>query len=253
VSAGTDITTLTVYNDAGQTVSNAPVTFGQVFRPGDVVAGAGIDARLGNGTTVPMQLDKMAAYPDGSLKHAVLTARIPSLAAGGTQTLILANAPAGSPGTPVDLAALLATAFDAVVSLNVGGVSYTASARQLLSGTSRTWLQGPLVSEWIVRGPLRTSAGTAHTHLQVTFAVRAYAGNPIQRVRVDVASGGRSRWSRHCRLRRQHRGRRQHRLHAQWHGRHQRSRWLGGLVGSDPAVSVATGSSYLRATRRCPI
>ncbi len=254
--ASTDLTTLTIYNDSGQSLSNAPVTFGQVFKPGDVAAGASLEARLGTGAAVPLQIDKKSSYADGSLKFAVLTARLDGVAAGATQSLILANAASGAAGTPVSLSALLATSFDAVVNLNISGTVYSASARTLLGAQPQAWLQGPLVSEWLVRGPLRTAGGQAHPHLEALFAVRAYAGNPINRVRVDVTIengktfatgvgtftydasivvGGSTVFTRPALA---------HHQHSRW----RKVFWWGG----DPGVTVAHEASYLRATNAVP-
>jgi hypothetical protein len=65
---------------------------------------------------------------------------------------------------------------------------YSASARALLqSGTPTAWLSGPIVSEWIVGGPVRTIAGLPHPHLQAYFHVRAYSNGAggVGQVRVD--------------------------------------------------------------------
>ncbi len=254
--AGTDLTTLVIHNDSGQTLSNAPVTFGQVFRPGDVGTGASVAARLGTGATVPLQVDKKASHADGSLKFAVLTARVDGIAAGSSQTLILANAASGAAGTPVSLTDLLATSFDAVVNLNLAGTVYSASARTLLSSQPQVWLQGPLVSEWLVRGPVSTAAGQPHPHLEALFAVRAYAGTPIERARVDVAIengktfatgvgtftydasidvGGSNVFTQAALA---------HHQHSRW----RKVFWW----GDEPGVTAAHESSYLRATNAVP-
>jgi hypothetical protein len=166
------------------TQTQIPVTYGQVFAPGDVPAGTSLVATIG-GTAVPLQVDVKAHHGDGSVRHAILSLRIPSLAAGASNQVNLSTGAAGT-GSAVTLASLLATSFDASVDLNVGGTDYTASARALLSsGTPKVWLQGPLVSEWIVGGPVKTSSGTAHPQLAAYFHVRAY-GSPVDHVRVDV-------------------------------------------------------------------
>ena len=181
---GADVTSVKVTNTSSSAVSNVPVTFGQVFEPGDVPAGAVIGGRLGS-TNLNLQVDKKATHRDGSLRHAVITAQIPSLAANATQTLTLINSGSAPGGGAITTSALLGTTFDATVNLSIGGTAYTASARSLLqSGTPTTWLAGPLATEWVLSAPVRTSSGTAHPHLQARFYVRAYQG--LQSVRVDV-------------------------------------------------------------------
>lgn len=166
--------------------TQVPVTVGQVFASGDVPSNTSVVATVGGSTSVPLQVDVKARHADGSLRHAILTMRVPSLAASGSTEVMLATG-AASGGSAVTLASLLATAFDAKVDLNVGGTTYSSSARALLSsGTPKTWLSGPLVSEWIVGGPLKTSGGATHAHLAAYYHVRAYGGSSVDRVRVDV-------------------------------------------------------------------
>jgi hypothetical protein len=180
-----DITTITLQNTSGTAQSNAPVTFGHVFKPGDVANGIGITARTSGGTTIPVQVNAKARNGDGSLRHAVLTLNVPSLGANGADVVTLATGTSDS-GTAVALSSLLATSYDANVTLNVGGTAYSASARQALQSSPLTWLSGPQVGEWIARMPVRTAGGANHPHLTAYFHVRAYAGNPITRVRTDV-------------------------------------------------------------------
>ncbi len=191
--AGTDIVTVTVSSESSSAQANVPVTFGQVFKQGQFAAGSMLGARLSDGTVLSAQLDKKATHGDGSLRHGVVTLRIPGLAAGASQTVQLSAEPSGSQGAAVALSQLLATSYDTTVTLNVGGTDYIASARSLLqAGATLQWLSGPQVSEWIVGGPVKTSGGTAHPHLAVYFHVRAYAG--IDSVRTDVVVE--NNWSR---------------------------------------------------------
>jgi hypothetical protein len=182
------LTNVALINTANASQANAVTTFGHVFKRGDVPAGATVVARDASDAPVVLQVDPKATHVDGSLRHAVLTARLPAIGAGAAQTVTLFARPAsGGTTPPVALADLLATSFDARVSLNVAGTVYAASARDLLQNTAaRVWLSGPEVSEWIVGGPVRTAGGAAHPHLAAYFHVRAYAGSPIGRVRVDT-------------------------------------------------------------------
>ncbi|HEB94128.1 MAG TPA: hypothetical protein ENI94_11810, partial [Gammaproteobacteria bacterium] len=61
--------------------TNIPVTFGQVFAPGDVPAGLSVKVNVG-GNPLQTQVDDKATHPDGSLRHAVITAWLPALGAG---------------------------------------------------------------------------------------------------------------------------------------------------------------------------
>src|SRR6185437_5643191 len=181
------IVTDTLVNQSARAQSNVAVTFGQVFKDGDVAKGATLTATLG-GRTVALQVDPKATNPDGSLRHAVLTAMAPSLAARAKLPLTLSTGPAPLAGPPIALSQLLATNYDAKVSLNIRGTTYSVNARTLLqtangakacrpwSKTCNVWLSGPLVSAWVVNGPVTAANGATNPNLRVYFAVRAYAG-----------------------------------------------------------------------------
>jgi hypothetical protein len=175
---GTTLATVTVSDRSGGAAERKDVwvTFAQPFAPGHVPAGTTVAARL-SGTNVPLQVDAKATHADGSLRHAVLTALVPTLPASGSATLELVASTTPLSGEPLAASDLLATPFDATISLTLGGSSYTASARALLSADAgHTWLRGPLVTEWTLASPVHDAAGTAHAQLAARFDVRAYAG-----------------------------------------------------------------------------
>jgi len=179
-----ELPSMQIIESASQAQCGVPLTLGQVFAKGDVKAGQSVAAML-NGAPVPLQADIKARHDDGSLRHAVLTAVLPKLAASETATLQLAVVPAPAPSNGAGADALLSTGFHAVVNLNVGGTIYSADAAQLLASKPyKTWLSGPLVNEWQVAGPL-TANGVAHPHLSVRFAIRRYAP-PADATRVDI-------------------------------------------------------------------
>lgn len=169
-------------SSAAQT--NVPVTFGQIFAPGHLASGASLSGRLGGGVTVPLQLDVKARHPDGSVRHAIVSAVLPSLGAGQTLAMALDRAGAASklPGTTNSL---LNSGFNASFSATIGGVRYTAAADELIRKTlAKSWLSGSTANEWHVSAPLTTSTGVAHPHLSARFAVRWY--ETIRKARVDV-------------------------------------------------------------------
>ena len=194
------IVTNQVLSEARITQTDVPVTFGQVFKDGDVPKSTTLTASL-DGRPVTLQVDPKATNPDGSMRHAVLTAVVPSLAAGARLPLTIATGSELPPGQPITLSQLLATSYNATASLDIGGTTYTANARALLqaakaargckpwSKTCNVWLSGPLASEWVVNGPVIAADGTKNANLQIYFAVRAYSnGAPgkIDQVRTDI-------------------------------------------------------------------
>lgn len=182
--AGTGLTSATIANLG--TTGNVVATFGQAFRQGDVAAGNTVGGKLADNTAVPLQVDGKTTHSDGSLRFAVLTANLGSISSGESKTVILYSKAAGSAETPVALSDLLATSFDATISLTVDGTVYTASAADFLKNNNPVaWLSGPEVSEWTVGGPVKNGT-TPHPHLNAYFHVRAYKGNPIVNVRVDA-------------------------------------------------------------------
>jgi hypothetical protein len=165
-----------------------PVTFGQVFAQGDVPGGAALSAMLADGTPVRVQVDPKATHADGSLRHAIISMMVPSLAAGQTLPVgLMPNSGMMAGSTPVPPSSLLNKGFTANVSADVGGDVYLASAESLLAGPNvATWLSGPLATEWIVSAPLRNAAGQAHPHLSAQFAIRFYPWTSQARVDVTV-------------------------------------------------------------------
>jgi hypothetical protein len=166
--------------------ANVPVTFGQVFAVGALAPADGLVGRLDDGSSVPLQVDVKALHADGSVRHAIISAVLPSLGAGQVRTLALAksgSASAASNVTPVDL---LVNGFSASVHATINGVRYDAFADDLLKAgpAYKTWLAGAVVNEWQVSAPLTTEDGQVHPHLSARFAIRWYQS--IKKARIDV-------------------------------------------------------------------
>ena len=184
---GATVVGLTIEELSGSNQTSVPVTFGQIFAPGEIPTGSLIAVRLADGSQnlLPSQVNKKATHADGSLRHAVITTRLPTLVANSQQGIEIVVVDAVSTAASVQLADLLTTNFTGQVSLTVSGTTYTASIVDLLNTTqSQTWLSGSEVSEWMVTAPFKTAGGTEHPHLTARFNVRAFAS--FDSVRVDV-------------------------------------------------------------------
>ena len=183
------ITDIKFQNTGSTDQTNTPVTFGQVFAPGDVPSSSILTGKLSDGTVVPIQVDAKATHPDGSLRHAIISVVIPKLPAQNPtqlQALSLIKI-SGAATTPVAVnpVGLVNAGFTSSVSVNLAGQTYTASADALLrAGKYITWLAGPIANEWVVSAPLTTAQGVAHPHLTARFAIRSFTG--LSKAKVDI-------------------------------------------------------------------
>lgn len=179
------ITDVRLENTSAAAQTSVPVTFGQIFAVGHVKTTDVLVGRLDDNTLVPLQMDVKATHADGSVRHAIFSAIVPSVGASATRTMSLTKNAAVSGGTIATPADMLAAGFTASASATIAGVKYTASADQLLkTATKTTWLTGAVANEWQVSAPLMTAAGVAHPHLTARFAVRYYGS--LKKSRVDV-------------------------------------------------------------------
>jgi hypothetical protein len=182
------ITSITVDNTTNSTQTNIPLTFGHAFKLGDVASGGSVTAKLSNDTYVPLQVDIKATHNEGSIRHAVISTVLPSLAANSTETIGLIYVPTPALVTPITAATFLSTnpGFTSRVYIRVGEEIYSASARTMLAGSNIQWLAGPTANEWIVSGPLLKVSDnvTPHPHLTVRFAIRSFTGS--NKTKVDV-------------------------------------------------------------------
>lgn len=165
---------------------NTPFTFGQVFSQGDVKSTESIVAKTVSGATLPVQVDVKARHADGSVRHAIITAVLPSSMPTQVQTIYLAKGAATAASAGVAPTQLLNAGFTSSFNATIEGKVYSASADALLkAGAQTSWLAGPLVNEWLVSAPLKTASGEVHPHLSARFAIRAY-GTSAARVDVTI-------------------------------------------------------------------
>lgn len=198
IPAGAKVTDIQIVNPGATVQANVPVTFGQVFAQGNMLPGELLAGKIG-ATTIPLQVDVKATHADGSLRHAVISASIPSLTANQTLTMDLVKTTTPAPASAITPTDLTNAGFTASINITLGGTVYTASADTLLkalntstcingfvagTGIACQWLSGSAVNEWLVSAPLTTAAGVAHPHLTARFAIRSYTG--LNTARVDV-------------------------------------------------------------------
>jgi chitodextrinase len=142
--------TMTITN-TGAATANYPVQIGRPFAQGEIGSGKSPQASI-NGTAVPTQVDAKTRWPDGSLRHAVISFVIPNFGAG--QTVNVAFAPGAAVGnTALTSAQMLAANFNfnAHIALTKSGVTHganeTYSARTMLTnGDYTVWASGPIAT-----------------------------------------------------------------------------------------------------------
>ncbi len=176
---GGDIVGLRLQNTGATAEQSGYVTFGQVFKPGAIMPGESLVARIA-GVDYAVQMDVKATNSDGSVRHAVLTLNAPGIAPGGSLALMLAKGIAAmpSPAAP-SAAALLASGYNLDVAFtfrNADGTTITDNASAaaavqaaITAGNVERWLTGPEVNEYSV---VTTVNGGK---LKVEFDIRAYA------------------------------------------------------------------------------
>jgi hypothetical protein len=179
------VTTVLLRNPADQPVKSVPVSFGQVFRKGDVKQGVVVKAGGAVG-----QADVKRKHDDGSVRFAVISLVVPSLPAHGELAVELSDGVPRAPARAVSPIGLLETEFDATVRLSFpDGTERSASARNLIrdSGAdTKIWLRGPVCTELLLDGPPVDKDGVPDPDLNVQFQVRFYEGAAVARVSAVV-------------------------------------------------------------------
>jgi hypothetical protein len=183
-SWGGGITGVVIETDGPATDTTLPITFGQVFAPGDLKRGDTLVGRLPDGRTLPLQVDVKATHADGSVRHAVISVLLPAAAKPQALALVKARPQPGMKVAPASVQSLLDAGFTASASATIAGQAWTASADKLLKQKPGVWLDGPLVTEWLVSAPLRNDKGAEHPRLSARFAIRWY--RTLGKARVDV-------------------------------------------------------------------
>ncbi|MBA2355662.1 MAG: hypothetical protein H0V80_13470 [Acidobacteria bacterium] len=134
---------------AGVTTSNYPVQIGRPFVQGEIRE---FPEALVGGTAVRTQADVKQRWPDGSVRHAILSFLLPRLGSGETLTVTFRNQSSGNNTGFLSVNGMLGTpfGFDATMRLTGRG-TVSASARAMLSAGAFTyWLQGDVATSVII-------------------------------------------------------------------------------------------------------
>ena len=166
------VTSVTVVEKAGVTTANYPMTVSMIFKQGDVASN--VTAVVG-GNNLTTQTDVKVRWPDNSVKHALVSFVIPSMPANGSVTVSFNSGGTNANSSYTSKAQLLATDFDARMTITpAGGTATTITARNLLNGIANPeyWIQGQICSEFLIRD----FSQNISNQLNVQYYVRYYPG-----------------------------------------------------------------------------
>lgn len=172
-----DIVGFNLQNATAVDLTTREITFGEVFLPGAVQAGAQLTATVAS-KTVAVQMDAKTFNADGTVATAVITLAQPVLAAGTTLGGMLSLAPAQTAATPaISLSSALANyALDVNLAFADGTSSsvdvVAAMKAALAAGTVTTWLSGSQATQSTVDIPVSGA-------LRVVATITAYANGTL--------------------------------------------------------------------------
>ncbi len=148
ITTGSTITTVSFDESSG---SDFPVTFGLLFKEGDVPLGKSVIGSI-DSSNISIQVDQVATHSDSSYRYAILSAIIPA----GATTMDIVVRDGTFTGTPVSV--------DSNHGTNVTIDSTTVSLTQFVED----WLSGSIVTE-------RVYVAYPTLHITVFLNVRKYS------------------------------------------------------------------------------
>lgn len=179
-------TTLRIDNLDNRDLANVPISFGHVFRKGDVPRGHRLRLEMGDGSLLPIQVDQRASWPDGSLRFCAISTQLPQLPARRAAPVRLSAEPGDVDGGTcrsldevraamgafrIDLADL--RSHDGQVQGSGNWVAKLSDA--LDAGAPFPVRCGPLAAEWRIWSRFRdTRGGAEHPHLTACWYVRVW-------------------------------------------------------------------------------
>lgn len=172
-SFASTITSLTIVEKDGTSTNNYPLTFGHVFKDGDV--SQYVQVRY-NGSLLTTQCDVKTTYSNGSVRFAVISVVLPSITANSTNAISLETQSSTASSGYMEKSGILASNIEDEIRLtNISGSGYSGSltadlnAQIAASPGLSYWLQGSIASEILIRQQLNNS-------LEASWEVRYYPG-----------------------------------------------------------------------------
>jgi len=138
---------VTVSNPQRTALQNYPLQFARPFVAGEI---AQFPQLTLNGQPLPTQADVKQRHPDGSVRHAIISAVLPTIAGGASLKLNFINQPTGRQQGAPDKTAMLAANynFDATIEAKFADLPlHTVSARAMLQQDKFSyWTQGNIAT-----------------------------------------------------------------------------------------------------------
>ena len=210
---GAPLATVNVVSADTTIAANSVVTFGQVFSVGEVSNAQSIVATSASSVALPTQMDVKRRHPDGSVRHAVLSVRLPAATvasgrAASAITLTAITLPSAEPAA-VTISDVTTGPIDYRVEIveyglkadgsptAESGKTWTTTLKTALAGPVSPWLSGPLACEWRAR-VAPTSATLSHPGLRIIFDARYNSASSgrvsiaIENVEATAARGDRT-------------------------------------------------------------
>jgi len=150
VCAASAANRLAISNGSRLNQKDQPLRFARVFMPGEI---AQFPTVCVNDAPVFTQADVKQRWPDGSVKHAVISVVVPIVPTSGTLRLTFQNQASGN-NTALTREQMLDAKFDfdAVIALQSGSTVKSVSARRMLEqGDFEYWASGPVATTIVLR------------------------------------------------------------------------------------------------------
>ena len=169
--------------DADRGLKSVPVTFSRIGAAGDFTRG--ITPRIGS-KVLPAQMDVLRRAPDGSIRHALVSFTLPSLAAGGKVKIDWLNKKPAAPPAFADPVKGEHFKLKLVLTTQEGKTltSHLLSLQKAthVGHTTRRLTDGPVMKELeIVDSPLAEN-GRPDPEIQVIWRIRSFTGQQSLRV-----------------------------------------------------------------------
>jgi hypothetical protein len=171
VALGAIVTSVVLTNPVSGARSNVPFRFAQPFKKGDLAPDSMLVGRIAGQADMALQFNVLATWPDGSVRHALISGVLPAIGAGASVSVALARSVSGTSTAAVSPSAFSPLLAKAI--LNFGGVAYTADATPAILAltTSKARAPGVISTEYNVTVAPTNASGTPHPDLEIKFDV----------------------------------------------------------------------------------